>query len=65
MDKSKFKPAFEHTLKIDSEDLRNILIEALNLPQNVVLCYTSVERSDFRDHARWTEVTGIQLSYKS
>lgn len=63
MDKSKFST--EHSIKIAAPDLRKILMEALNLPDNVVLEFSKVQRSDSRDSYTWTEVTGVQLTYKS
>lgn len=65
MDKSKFSVSTEHTIRIASSDLRKILVEVLNFPDNVVLAFSTIERSDFRDSDRWTEVTGIELTYKS
>lgn len=63
MDKTKFTLKAEHTVKIRSEELRKILIEVLEIPDNAVLAYDTVERSDFRDQHKWTETVGIQVTY--
>lgn len=63
MSKTKFNVKSTHTVTIGKEELKKILIEVLELPENTNITFDTVERSDFRDQNCWTETVGIKVTY--
>lgn len=61
---NKIKIPANYFVEISGKALLDILVDYLELPKDTTLVFKTAQRSDYSERAVWTEVTGVQLSYK-